>query len=70
MLSKVVKSANMTHKVFFFKNAIWVSKNAEFNADFEFIEKLKKTHAEKVINEKVTGKLSFVLFFTVSNFCL
>ncbi len=30
-------------KFFFFKNSIWVSKNAEFHADFESVEKgLKK----------------------------
>ncbi len=36
--------------------------NAEFDADFESIEKVEKTHAKKVVNEKVTEKLSFGLF--------
>jgi hypothetical protein len=32
-----------------FQNAIWVSKNAELDADFESIKKdAKKTHAKKL----------------------
>jgi hypothetical protein len=41
---------------FFLTNAIWVTKNVEFDADLESVEKLQKTHAKKVINEKVTEK--------------
>ncbi len=42
----------------FFKKAMWVSKNAEFDADFESVEKVAKTHAKKVFNKKVTEKWS------------
>jgi len=37
-----------------FKKAIWVSKNAEFDANFESLEKVAKN-----LGEKVTKKLSF-----------
>jgi hypothetical protein len=37
-------------KNFFLQNAIWVSKNAEFNADFESVEKgLKKCTQKKLL---------------------
>jgi hypothetical protein len=36
------------------KNAKWLSKNVEFDADFESFEKVAKTHEEKVIGKKVT----------------
>jgi hypothetical protein len=45
-------------------------KNAEFDADFESVEKLKRTHAKKVIIVKITEKFSFVLFLLCANFCL
>ena len=34
----------------FFKNAIWVSKNSEFDADFESVEKTAKkcTHKKDI----------------------
>jgi hypothetical protein len=36
---KIAKSANMTPKFFFLKKkSIWVSKNAEFYADFKFVD--------------------------------
>jgi hypothetical protein len=35
-------------------------RNAEFDADFEFVEKVAiKTHAKKAINQKVTEKWRF-----------
>jgi hypothetical protein len=34
-------------------------KNADFDADFESIEKCAKTHANKFMNEKVTEKWCF-----------
>jgi hypothetical protein len=58
LTSKFAKSANMIKKKFFCKNAILLSKNAEFYNDFES-EKFQKTPAEKVFSEKVTAKLSF-----------
>jgi hypothetical protein len=37
-------------KKFFFKNSIWVSKNAEFHADFESVEKgLDKCTKKKLL---------------------
>ncbi len=37
-------------KFFFFKNSIWVSKNAEFHADFEYVKKgLKKCTKKKLL---------------------
>jgi len=44
---------------FFLTNAIWVTKNVEFVADLESVEKLQKTHTKKVINEKVTKNRAF-----------
>jgi hypothetical protein len=35
---KIAKSAIMTKKKFFVKISIWVSKNAEFYADFKFVD--------------------------------
>jgi hypothetical protein len=43
-------------RFFLLTNAIWVTKNVAFDADLEYVEKLQKTHAKKVINEKVTEK--------------
>jgi hypothetical protein len=44
---------------------LWVSENAEFDVDFESIEKVvKKTLSKIVINEKVTEKWSFFTFIT------
>ncbi len=37
---------------------MWVSKNAEFYADSESVEKAEKIFCEKIINEKVTGSNS------------
>jgi hypothetical protein len=49
--SKFVKSTNMI-KFFFFKKAIWVVKNAEFDADFESIEKVSKKLMRKKLSTK------------------
>jgi len=43
------------------KNSTWVSKYAEFDADFEFIEIVAKTLLKKSFNKKVTEKWSFLL---------
>jgi hypothetical protein len=45
------------------KIAIWVLKNAEFDADFESSETVVKNLDEKGINEKVTEKLTFFYFY-------
>jgi hypothetical protein len=37
---------------FSFKNAIWVSKNAEFDADFESVEKVAKNLMRKKLSKK------------------
>jgi hypothetical protein len=34
-------------------------KKQEFNADFEFFEKVGKKHAKKIISKKRDGKLEF-----------
>ncbi len=39
--------------------------NAEFDADFEYVKKLQKTHAKKAIYEKVTRKMEFLTYVTV-----
>ncbi len=39
-------------KKLFFQKTMWISKNAEFDAYFESVEKLQKAHAKKVINKK------------------
>jgi hypothetical protein len=38
---------------------LWVSKNAEFDADFESAGKVAKNSYKKVFNTKVTEKWSF-----------
>jgi hypothetical protein len=44
----------MTKKIIFHIILIWVLKNAEFDADFEFVGKvLKKSPAKKVIGMKM-----------------
>jgi hypothetical protein len=58
--SKFVKSDNMITKNHF-QNAIWVSKTAELDADFESFKKDAKNSCKKVINENVTEKLNFLL---------
>jgi hypothetical protein len=47
---------------FFFKNSIWVSKNAEFHADFESVEKGLKKCIKKVISKKVIEISTFFTF--------
>jgi hypothetical protein len=53
-----------------FQKAIWVSKPAEFDADFESAEKIAKNSCEKVISKKVTGKRSLDLLLNAKYFCL
>jgi hypothetical protein len=42
LTSNFAKSANMTHKIIFQIISTWVSKNAEFDADFESAEEVAK----------------------------
>ncbi len=66
--SKFVKSATMI-KCFFFQKRNLCIKNAEFDAYFESIEKVViKTQREKVINEKVREKWSFVIITECNSF--
>ncbi len=41
----------MTYIKLFYKNAIWVLKNAKFYADFEFVENVKKFLLKKLFKE-------------------
>ncbi len=55
----------MYNKIFF-KNAIWVSKNADFDADFKSVEKFaKKIMRKSFQRNKVTDKWSFFTFISV-----
>jgi hypothetical protein len=54
--SKFVKNANIIQKI---KNAIRVSKNAEFYADFESVENVAKSLCRKVIKKKI-GVFTFI----------
>jgi hypothetical protein len=47
LTSKLAKSANMTKKIQIIW--LWVSKNAEFDAEFESVEKVAKVYTKKVI---------------------
>ena len=64
-MSKVWFVKSTTKTFFSFKNAIWVSKNAEFGADFESVEKVAKISCEKSYqsNKKVTAKWSFYFYY-------
>ncbi len=55
--------------IFFFKNLIWLSKNAEFLADFQFVEKVLKMY-KKVISKNVTEICTFSTFTHVRQTCL
>jgi hypothetical protein len=60
---------NMTQQKYFFINATWVSKNAEFDADFKSVEKVEKYHSKKVINNGNIALFSLLLMI-VNLFCL
>ncbi len=47
LASKFSKSANMTNKNFFWENKKKISKNADFHADFESVEKVVSKNAPK-----------------------
>ncbi len=76
MHSKFTKSANKSKKKFLFKNSTWVSKNAEFHADFESVERVLKMCAIKKLLAKCDGKMPFFtllmfvkLFLLITFFC-
>jgi hypothetical protein len=48
---------------------MWVSKNAEFQADFESVEKVLKKCAKKVISKNVTEICTFFTFTLVRQTC-
>jgi hypothetical protein len=49
----VVLDANKTEKNNFWKKSNYISKNAEFYADFKTVEKMQKMHTKKVVNKNV-----------------
>ncbi len=52
-LQSFVKSAHIKKIQLFRKNSTWVSNNAEFDGNFEPLEKVAKVHAIQVLNEKM-----------------
>jgi hypothetical protein len=46
-------------KIILLKNSIWVSKNAEFHADFESVVKVLKKCTKKVIGKNMTEICAF-----------
>ncbi len=63
-----LKSANMTPTFFFFKNARWVSKNAEFYADSESVEKVAKKLVQKSYQRKNDRIMKFCYYYCVQKF--
>jgi hypothetical protein len=51
-MSKVWFVKSTTKTFFSFKNAIWVSKNAEFDADFKSVGKVAKNLVRKKLSNK------------------
>ena len=47
MAYKIAKSANMTPKNFPQIFSIWISKNAEFDANFESVEKVSRKFTQR-----------------------
>jgi hypothetical protein len=58
--SKFTKSVNKSQKEFLLKISIWVSKNPEFYADLESIEKVWKNVPEKVISKNRSELCTFL----------
>jgi hypothetical protein len=48
LTSKFAKSANIIKNTFFFKKAIWESRNTVFETDFESVEKVEKNMRKKL----------------------
>jgi hypothetical protein len=61
------KSTNVCvhQKKFIFKNAIWASKNAEFDADFKSVEKVAKRLLLKNYQQESDIKIELLTFITV-----
>jgi hypothetical protein len=53
-IQSVEKMLIRAKKIVFFKNSIWVSKNAEFYADYKSVEKVLDKCTKKVISKNVT----------------
>jgi hypothetical protein len=51
----------ITKNIFFFI-AIWIQKNAEFDADFESVEKAAENIMQKSYQQKSARKMGFLLF--------
>jgi hypothetical protein len=58
--SKFTKSANKSQKEFLLQISICVSKNPEFYADFDSVEKVWKNVPEKVISKNMTEICTFL----------
>ncbi len=63
------KNANRSKKNVLLKNSKWVSRNAEFHADFESIEKVLKKCTQKIISKNVTEICTFFTFTPVRQTC-
>ncbi len=59
----------ITAKQILFENSRWVSKNAEFHADFESVEKVMKNAPKKVISKNLTEICTFFAFTHVRQTC-
>ncbi len=66
--SKFRKSANKSKKNLV-KHSIWVSKNAEFHADFESVKRFVKNAPKKIISKNVTEICTFFTFTHVRQTC-
>jgi hypothetical protein len=66
LASKFAKSANMTQKNFFGKKSKKISKNAEFHADFESVEKVVKNAPKKIYKKNKFDEHFFKTFSTDS----
>ncbi len=61
----------MSQKVFLAKNSIWLSKNKEFDADFESDEKVASKIMQNSYQRIIDSKMEFLNYITVcKNFCL
>ncbi len=52
------------HRKVFQNEILWVSKNVEFDADFEFVEKVAKNLREKSYQRNSDRKMEFFTFIT------
>jgi hypothetical protein len=66
---KVYKKCQEEQNFLLLKYSLWVSKNAECHADFEFIEKVLKNAPTKSISKNVTDIYTFYAFTYVRQTC-